>query len=69
MTSAFLFSKVLAAVTRKKTTSELEESSPAESQQHVTRSVNFGFLNQLNFYEETHEENSAASANKAIQDK
>lgn len=68
MTSAFLFSKVLAAVMRKKTTSELEKSSPAASQQHVTRSANFGFLNQLNFYAEAHEENSATSANKAIQD-
>lgn len=68
MTSAFLFSKVLAAVMRKKTTSELEKSSPAELQQHVTRSANFGFSNQLNFYEETREENSATSANKAIHD-
>lgn len=66
MTSAFLFSKVLAAVMRKKTRSELEKSSPAELQQHVTRSADFGFLNQLEFYEETHEDNSATSANKAI---
>lgn len=68
MTSAFLFSKVLAAVMRKKTTSELEKSSPAELQQDVTPSANFGFLNQLNFYEETHEHKSATSAEKAIQD-
>lgn len=68
LTSAFLFSKVLAAVMRKKTTSELEKSSPAELQQHVTRSANFGFLNQLNFYEKADEGSSATSANKAIHD-
>lgn len=68
MTSAFLFSKVLAAVMRKKTTSELEKSGPAELQQHVTRSANFGFLNQLNFNEKADEGNSATSANKAIHD-
>lgn len=43
MTSAFLFSRVLAAVMRNKTMSELESSRKAELKRHLTPSANFVF--------------------------
>lgn len=41
LTSAFLFSRVLAAVMRNKTMSELENSRTAEMKPHLTLSANF----------------------------
>lgn len=43
LTSAFLFSRVLAAVMRNKTMSELENSRTAELKRHLTLSANVGF--------------------------
>lgn len=43
LTSAFLFSRVLAAVMRNKTMSELENSRNAELKRHLTLSANFVF--------------------------
>lgn len=52
MTSAFLFSRVFAAVMRNKTVSELASGRKAELKRHLTTVSELCFSNEFDIYEE-----------------